>query len=91
MSPRILLNWFTSDSEGTDFLLPGADNSFMVIIHALDPFLGIDSSKSIEGVVTDHQCLSASHVDIALPLEGSGYLQVKDTNKSLQRMCYNYQ
>ena len=32
---------------------------------------------------TDHQCLPASHGEIALPLEGSEHSQVKDTNKSL--------
>ena len=61
----------------------------MVIIHALDLFLGTDSSKNIEGVVTDHQCLPTSHGEVALSLEGSVYSQVKDTNKSLQIMIYS--
>ena len=44
----------------------------MVIIHALDLFLGTDSSKNMEGVVTDHQYLPTSHGEVAL----SGGLRV---------------
>ena len=55
----------------------------MAIIHALDLFLGPDSSKNMEGVVTDHQCLPTSHGEVALSLGGSEYSQVKDTNNDL--------
>ena len=56
----------------------------MIDIHALDLLLGIETCKGAKWVVADHQCLPASHVEGALPLEGSMHSSVKDTNKSLQ-------
>ena len=66
-------------------ILPVGDNRFMVIICTL----GLDSSKVMEGVVTDYQCLPTSHGEGALYMEGSGCTQVKDRNKSLQMMIYS--
>ena len=48
-------------SQGMDFILRRSDNSFVDIIHALDLFLGVDSDRGMERVVTTHQyCLPAS-------------------------------
>ena len=38
VSPTKLLIRFTSDSYGSDFILPGGDNSFVVNIRPLSPF-----------------------------------------------------
>ena len=56
----------------------------MIDIHALGLLLGIETCKGAKWVVADHQCLPASHVEGALPLEGSMHSSVKNTNKSLQ-------
>ena len=47
MSPTILLSRITSDSKGMDFILPGGDNSFLVIIHVLS--LGLAISRVQRG------------------------------------------
>ena len=52
-------------------ILPGAYNSFMVDIHALGLLTGDRRWQGHKGrMVSDHQCLPASHEDVALPLEG---------------------
>ena len=67
-----------------DIIIPGSDNSLVVIIHVLGPY-----PKGVRGVVNEHQHPPASHDEGALPMEGSEYLWVKDTNKSLQMMIYS--
>ena len=53
------------------------DNSFMVIIHTLGQFLGTDSSKGVEGVVTDYQHLPTLLSEGPTPVEGSGHSWLK--------------
>ena len=43
------------DSKGMDFILPGGDNSFVVIIHTLDPFIVIGMNKGMRGMSNNHQ------------------------------------
>ena len=78
----ILLYWFSLNSWGMDFVLPGGNNNFIVIIHTLGPF-GVDIiTKGVEGVATDHKCLPALWYWGVLPYQG--HSQVKDTDKSLE-------
>ena len=64
----------------------------MVDIYAQGSLLGIDNGKSMEGVVTNHQCLPASYDKRPLTLEGSSHFQVKYYScLSLQIMVYSHQ
>ena len=65
MSPKIIFIWITSVSRGADFVLPGGDNIFVIDIGALGLFWGLDTSKGMERVVTNHQYLPALHDDRA--------------------------
>ena len=44
---------------GHGLYLPGVDNSFVVIIHELDPFVMDTTAKGAERVVTGHWYLPA--------------------------------
>ena len=50
---------------------------FLVFTDALGPFLGINSSKGAETVVTNHQYLPTLCSEGALHLEGTGSLDTK--------------
>ena len=61
------LLWICTITKGADFILPGGDNSSVVIIHALGPFFVIPTNEGAERVVTNHQCLPTSQYKGALP------------------------
>ena len=56
-----------------EIIIPGGHDSFMVNVHALGLFLGLDTHKGMERVAADHQCLPALHEDRALPFEDQGH------------------
>ena len=65
--------WVISVSQGMEIIIPGGDDSFIVNVHALGLFLGLDTHKGMERVATDHLCLPALHEDRVLHLEGQGH------------------
>ena len=74
----------TMDKKGADFILPGSDNSFVVIIYVLGSFIVTGTNKSARRVAPKHQwclllCISREYFLV----EDSGHLWDKLTNKSL--------
>ena len=59
-----ILELLPTVSKGTDFILPGGDNSFLVIP---DPFVVDITVEGSEIVVTDHQFLPAAQYKGVLP------------------------
>ena len=93
----ILINIVTNNTSilvhlgwlGCGLYSPRVWQQFLGYYSCTGPFLGKRQSQGCRGVVTDHQCLPTLCGEGTLPLEGSGNLWVKDTNKSLQMMHRN--
>ena len=61
------LLWICTVSKHVDIILPSGDNSLMVIIHGLCPFIVVGTGKGAERVATDNQCLPAMQCQGVLP------------------------